>query len=149
VHDLEHDHRPDEGEEREMSDHSVSCTIVNQTSGTMVLAGSAPNKNTDLKIASNANAISAGSTASNAFTGSNNAMSGCGGTVTYTLPNNQAVLIIAYNTSTSDVNTYCFPMLKSNNSEYIGCDSYYCTASSSAVSQDDNGVTATITVYES
>jgi hypothetical protein len=132
-----------------MSDHTVSCTIVNQTSGTMVLAGSAPNKNTNLQIASNANAISAGSTVANAFTGSNNAMSGCGGTVTYTLPNNEAVLIIAYNTSTGDVNTYCFPMLQSSNSESIGCDSYYCTASRSAVSQDDNGVTATITVYES
>lgn len=131
-----------------MSDHSVSCTIVNRTSGTMVLAGSAPNKNTDLKIASNANAISAGTTVTDAFTGSNNITTGCGGTVTYTLPNNQAILIIAYNTSVSDVNTYCFPMLQSNSAESIGCDSYYCTASSSAVMQDDNGITATITVYE-
>jgi hypothetical protein len=131
-----------------MSDHTVSCTIVNRTTGTMVLAGQAPNKNTNLTIASNANAIGPGVTITKAFTGSNNAMAGCGGTVTYTLPNNTAVLVIAYNTSTGDVNTYCFPMLQSTGASSLGCDAYYCTASNSAVSQNDNGVTATITVYE-
>jgi hypothetical protein len=131
-----------------MSDHTVSCTIVNKTSGTMVLSGSDPNKNTDLKIASNANAIGPGVTVSNAFTGSNNVTTGCGGTVTYTLPNNQVILIIAYNTSVGDVNTYCFPMLQSNSPDAIGCGSYYCSASSSVVTQHDNGITATITVFE-
>lgn len=131
-----------------MSDHSISCTIVNKTSGTIVLASSDPNKNTDLKIASNANAISAGVTVTDAFTGSNNATTGCGGSVTYTMPNSDDVLVIYYNTSTGNDNSYCFPVLQSTDSDAIACGAYYCTVSGSVDATEDNGITTTITIYE-
>jgi hypothetical protein len=131
-----------------MSDHTISCTIDNQTTGTMVLASSAPNSGTNLSIASDANAIATGVTVTDAFAGSNSDMSGCGGSVTYTMPNNTDVMIIYYNTSVGNDNSYCFPVLQSTDSEYIACGAYYCTASSSVSTTDDNGITTTITVYE-
>jgi hypothetical protein len=131
-----------------MSDHSISCTIVNQTSDTMVLASSDPNSKTNLSIASDANAIASGVTVTDAFTGSNSATSGCGGSVTYTLPNDTDILVIYYNTSTGNDNSYCFPVLQSTDSEAIACGAYYCTASTSVSTTDDNGITTTITVYE-
>jgi hypothetical protein len=132
-----------------MSDHTISCTIVNQTSATMVLASSDPNSKTNLSIASDANAIASGVTVTDAFTGSNSATSGCGGSVTYTMPNDTDILVIYYNTSTGNDNSYCFPVLQSNDAaEAIACGAYYCTASTSVSTTDDNGITTTITVYE-
>ena len=132
-----------------MSDHTISCTIVNQTSGTMVLASTAPNDHTDVSTASGASSIAAGVTVDNAFTGWNNWASGCGGTVTYTMPNSTDVLVIAYNTSTTYENSYCIPMLRSADpSTTPGCDAYYCDVSGSVVSGQDNGAVTTVTVYD-
>jgi hypothetical protein len=130
-----------------MSDNSISCTIVNRTSGTLVLSGSDANTATELTIGSGANAIASGASV-HAFTGSNNRMSGCGGTVKYTLPNNSSVLVIAYNTSTNHDNSYCTPMLQSTSPNEAGVDAYYCQTVNAAVSGTSDGVTATITVYE-
>jgi hypothetical protein len=132
-----------------MSKNSVSCTITNMTGGYLTLAAQNPNKGTDLDVAADANSIGPGVRCPNAFTGSNSAFSGCGGTVTYTLPNNTDILVIAYNTSTTWDTTYCFPMLQSANpGETLGCDEYWCTAASSYNTTSD-GTVVMIAVYES
>jgi hypothetical protein len=130
-----------------MSDHSISCTIWNQTTGTMVLAGSQKNSGTNLTVADAASSIGPGVKLENAFTAWNNAEVGCGGSVTFTMGNPDNVLVIAYNTSHNYYNSYCTPMLRSSSAELLGCDAYYCAAADSAVDQSD-GVTTTITIYE-
>jgi hypothetical protein len=131
-----------------MSDHTITCAIVNNTSGTMVLSGQAPNSGTQLQV--DANTIAGnGGTANPAFTGWNRLVAGCGGTVTYTLPNNIDLLVIEYNTSTTYDNSYCVPYLQSADSQNgIGCDAYYCTTSNSVSTTDDDGIVTTITISE-
>ena len=132
-----------------MSDHTITCNIVNNTSGVMVLSGAVPNSGTKLDVASNANSIGAGVAVDPAFTGSNRLVAGCGGIVTYTLPNTIDLLVIEYNTSTTFDNSYCVPYLQSANSQDgIGCDAYYCTASNSVSTTEDNGIVTTITIWE-
>ena len=127
-----------------MSKHTITCVLVNSTTGTMVLAGTDPNSGTDLDMTSGSNALAPG-TSTEIFTGSNSTASGCGGTVTYTMPNNIDIMVIAYNTSVGQDNTFCFPMLRSNNTnDAIACDAYYCDTVDSVSTTEDNGITTWI-----
>ena len=130
-----------------MSDHSISCTIINQTTGTIGWSSSSPNDHTDLVV--NANSIGSGVTSTDAFVGSNSATSGCGGSVTFTMPNNIDKLVVVYNTTAMNDNSYCYPMLQSiDTTTNIASDAYYCVTTDSFVAGKSDGVTTTITVYD-
>lgn len=107
-----------------MSDYSVNCQINNGLSGTISLASVDPNDDTSWVNSTGNSAIPSGQ--SGGFTASGDGDSGCGGTVNYTLPNGD-LLVILYNTSKSYGNAYCVALLQSGNPDSAGTDAYFCS----------------------
>jgi hypothetical protein len=129
-----------------MSDHSISCAIVNLTSEALALTARTQDDGTTFQLAGTGQNIpvSSGGEGTPAFTASHSWASGCGGTATYRLPNGDA-LVIAYSTSHTTHTSSCIPLLQSGSGN-AGTDEYFCTATNAVVLGQDDGVTATITV---
>lgn len=111
--------------------------------------GSSISKTTDSTTGGNLeinNGLITSGTNDLAFTGSSGAMSGCGGSVTYGLPDGMSQLVIMYNMSYTSNCCYVVPLLQNATTPTQGCDEYYVT-STDALLVWDKSMSVTLNLY--
>lgn len=123
---------------------TVTVTIYNHTSGSLTYKQSSTTGG-DLDIKNNT--ISSGSSAT-AFVGSgpNLWYSGCGGEVTYNLPNGMDILTVVYNCTTTGNNCTTFAQLQNANGQNPGCGSYFAVVNPGSVTETQ--MSTTVDIYE-
>ncbi len=130
----------------EFSSDAIVCTIDNQTSGTIQRQSSSKTGG-NLTVASSTNIDSGTSIQAFSAQGPSGWPSGCGGQVTYNLPNGQDQLVVIYNVSVTGNESITFAQLQNLNGNPVGCDAYFVTVDPASV--NGTSLNPTITVYDS
>lgn len=123
----------------------IVCTINNQTTGQIQYSS---NSTTGGSFSSKSNYVNPGASIEVFEADGPSAwVSGCGGVVTYTLPNSVDKLVITYNVSTTGDSAQTFAALQNISGSHAGSDSYFIVVHPGSVV--GTSLSPTVSVYPS